>query len=857
MKTAQPDLPASLQGLPRIPTDPRPKAWSSNEAVWIRDDSQWPTVVDPVTKVETQIIPQHQGLLTGIPSNNLCVIDVDNQTGKQGGDPNTDLHFQQVCAWLDTTFGLSPETTLTCKTKSGGLHYYVQFPPELVLKNRVNLPIDQSKPTTGKASGTGSSKVAGVTQPVSDQTTQTKSGVDFRGTGGYVNIPPTPGFEWVDPSIPPITAPLTLTNWVQVQSSSYSSSSSSSTSTPDLYKLLLQPNLTEGERNDTLFRLAASWAWQLAEDPDAEAMLTTMLFAAADRTTPPYRGSKEDAELLSMVTRTLERARDKLATRRATLHLATPTNRSNLSSNYFDPSCYQAQSGMLLPPDSDGLARRLLLLNPPLAYSEGTGWWRKDRVWKPLNTLDLQLKIIDTLNELLDQERTAGQDHKLLARMRSRYGNNVEQVEKALRPLFFTPELSNLDLREYAHLIGFTNGVLDLSSPTTPQLIPEAPDGTYPLTWFDYEIPTDWSTQIPTPVWDSIVYNLASGDPHYIHYIHQLLGYTLLGTNQDQAFLLMIGAAAAGKSAFVNAVLKVFPSPAGTSMSPDIFSSRTSEATRGSALRASMGARFLALSEVSAVHVLDINEIKRVTGGDELEGREAYSRTSFKFIPTFTPFIIGNDDPPFYEAASLAVKRRFIKLPITSSLPPSDRMPMNQLLNHIQQERPGILLKILDGLASYVSSGKTIQELAPSVVSTSTTQMLDNADIFLPFIENELVFEPQASTPSASLKLAMQSYMRQVQGLSTKETPGVKAIKQRVLSMGVSNRHTETGQVYQGVRLKNPSESPTHMALNWDPVASRMIVTFDEQVWHDDNNQPTRFYKNPKPSAQLQVVSTS
>jgi len=95
------------------------------------------------------------GVPTGTVSG-LCVIDVDIKNGQQGK------------AWLDENADALPPTR-THKTRSGGLHLLSRMPEGIDIRN-------------------SASRVA--------------PGVDVRGNGGYVIVPPSPGYAVADDSEP-------------------------------------------------------------------------------------------------------------------------------------------------------------------------------------------------------------------------------------------------------------------------------------------------------------------------------------------------------------------------------------------------------------------------------------------------------------------------------------------------------------------------------------------------------------------------------------------------------------------------------------------------------------------------------
>jgi len=782
--------------------------WSTDESVWVRSDDDWPKVKDPVTGIEAPLIPEHQGLLTGMPSGNICVLDVDNKRGTP---------YQQVLDWLSSTWNLSPETTLACATKSGGMHLYIQVPAEQgTLNNRANMPVPD------------------IDGP---------SGLDFRGTGGYVNIPPTPGYTWLN-DLTPLVPPPEFFEWFRSSSNSQDDLSA----TDVLYKAL-QGELTEGERNDLLFKLASKLAYAFRAEPETTAvsLIHNNLLTAANNTKPPYRGQKEDEELLSMAQRAYTYIQNKLS---QPAPVPSPAAQTATQKTLFTQQLlqsYNPQTALELPADRLGFSLRIQTLQPQLIHIPSTGWWYKDRVWKHIHENLLFQQLIPVFSYIEQEELKAGAEAKHVARLRACYGNDSSPMMKALADVFSQPYV-DFDNPEYRRYIGFTNGVYDLQDHTFTD---EAPEGTYPTTYFEYEYS---ATLQATPYWDKIVMHLSGGDKETFDFIHTLLGYALLGTNPESKFILLIGAAAAGKSAFINACLSLFSGSAGATLPAETFTRNTSEGSRGSHLFRAMSARFVSIPEVGAAQVLDIEQIKKLTGNDTITARLLYSREQFEFKAGFLPFMVGNIDPPFYESSSLAIRRRFIKIPVNHSLPSSERIPHIDEL--VLNERPYIMNKLLQYLKQYQESSHTLDDYISARAHQATIDMLDGQDLFKSFIENECVLDPMAYTYSMNLTKAMQAYVQEVEGFSS--TPSSRSLKRRLLEIdGIRQHRHKFGQRLVGIRLKNPSESPTGMALRYDMVRGSLDVTFYEQAAHDDNNQPLAYYKpGGDTQAGLKVVKS-
>lgn len=184
------------------------------------------------------------GIATG---NGIVVldVDVDHERGKYGDETLADLERQ---------YGKLPDTW-TCLTGSGGLHYYFAC----------------DDPALTVAVGF-------------------VSGLDYRGSGGYVIAPPSVhpdtgrAYEWEASSTPTSVALAPLPDW--------------------LHNLMLQGRkkkaqgkIAEGQRNDKLFRLAASLR---ARGLTVEEITAAVMEANKSRCTPPLSEDEVESICMSM-----------------------------------------------------------------------------------------------------------------------------------------------------------------------------------------------------------------------------------------------------------------------------------------------------------------------------------------------------------------------------------------------------------------------------------------------------------------------------------------------------------------------------------------------------------------------------
>jgi len=188
------------------------------------------------------------GILTGETSG-LYVVDVDL---KSGGD----VSLMELCERA----GVEWPETLTVLTGSGGFHYYFQHPQGLDLRN-----------TSAKLG----------------------PGIDTRGNGGFVVAPPSllasgNRYAWVN-DLAPAPLPESLLKLLTEEKATTSARPGGPARARGKSAPAIGAVITEGGRNETLFRIGCSMRGKGAELPEIEAEL---LDINARRCSPPLPESE-------------------------------------------------------------------------------------------------------------------------------------------------------------------------------------------------------------------------------------------------------------------------------------------------------------------------------------------------------------------------------------------------------------------------------------------------------------------------------------------------------------------------------------------------------------------------------------
>ena len=350
------------------------------------------------------------------------------------------------------------------------------------------------------------------------------------------------------------------------------------------------------------------------------------------------------------------------------------------------PSSGQAEDGVSAPAASDDfLAVRFAQLHGAdwkfvQAWGVWFNWtgcrWARDEVGGAVNAVRLVCR-----NEAVTIDKPA--EARRLAS--SKTIQAVHRIASSDPKIALSPD----SFDQHPMQINTPAGVLDLE---TGDLQPHARD--LLLTQITRASPGDGC-----PRWLAFLATVTGGDHDLQAYLARLAGYCLSGSTKEQAFFLLHGSGANGKSVFLQTLAWVLGDYAATAAA-DTFSSRgqTRHLSELAGLRA---ARLVLVSETEVGEGWAEARIKQVTGGEKLRANFMY-RDHFEFIPQFKLLVASNHRPVLNEVGE-AMRRRLHLIPFTITIPPAERNP--DLADLLKAEADGILGWMIDGCADWQGCG--------------------------------------------------------------------------------------------------------------------------------------------------------
>lgn len=476
--------------------------------------------------------------------------------------------------------------------------------------------------------------------------------------------------------------------------------------------------------------------------------------------------------------------------------------------------------------EGDGILFAALLENK-LLYASSTGSWYvwRGHAWRR-DTTDLVLGLVRYVTarygeEILAlEERIAKskaendeEDHKVFARAWERKIGLLEKKIAGLRNdkgrnaclRFACTHLDNpfaiegTEFDKDPWLLGVRNGVIDLRS---GGLFPGEPGQLV-----SKQCSCAYDPDLDTSEWEQFLLDIYAGDQELVDFMQILLGYGITGFTTEHIFPFLIGRGRNGKSLFINAVVRVLGDYAAV-VPCELFlknnQPRAANSTDPGIMKLE-GLRLAMSSEVEEGARFSAQQVKRLTGGDRLEGRNPYDRELRNFEPTHLNIMIGNHepvpptgDPAFWDRTFLINHPvRFVKAnpdPVKG-----ERLADPDIEEKLAALDQQILAWMVVGTGRWLRAGRKV--VPPLSVLKSTEEYQVDTDWIGQFL-GACCDRSTGETGSTTLYVAFVHWYRETINAKKNQTPSQRAFGLKLKARGeyASVRRAD-GIYYQGLAL--------------------------------------------------------
>lgn len=631
--------------------------------------------------------------------NGLVVLDVDtdHDAGKFGDETLSDLERQ---------YGPLPETW-TCLTGGGGIHYYFQC----------------DDPALTVAAGFA-------------------PGLDYRGAGGYVIVPPsihpTTGraYEW-EASSTPTSVPLApLPDW--------------------LHRLMLQGKrgkpkqakgkeapgkVTEGRRNEEMFHLAASLRAKGLTVAEITAALTE---ANKTRCDPPL--SKREIETICQSTGRYERGPVAAAT-----DSVKPPDYSDAGNAAVFSRVYQKD----------------------IIFVDALGWlwwdgkrWERDDHKATAWALELSEKM---LQEAKEENRAALLQVADATAKHAETGSeeDADALEKAKADA--TRAKAYLTHAKNSRNAVRIKNMLELSKPglvikadkldanpfdlNTPAGIVDLTSGRlrpHERAAYCSQITQTGPDNRGMEMWSDFLDTITCGDGSIRGFLQLVAGMSLIGAVYQEGIIIAHGGGRNGKSTYFNALGTVLGDYTG---SIDIKVITTDRANKGASLATLRGRRLVITGELEEHQRLSVATLKQLASTDRLVIEEKFKQP--ETVKQTHTLVLFTNHLPRVGSTDNGTWRRLIVVPFNGVIPAGTGI--QNYADVLAKEAGGAILTwAIEGAVNFVRNGFRLQ--IPEVVEEATEAYRAKEDWITNFVSERCIKEPSAKIGARSLYLAYKEW---------------------------------------------------------------------------------------------------
>ena len=290
------------------------------------------------------------------------------------------------------------------------------------------------------------------------------------------------------------------------------------------------------------------------------------------------------------------------------------------------------------------------------------------------------------------------QEHGKKAISEAINAHNYPRIQAMLKLAVSEPKISvtESELNQDPYKLGVINGAVDLRS---GRFEPNRPD--FLIT---RHCQAEFIDDEPCPLWLRFLDDLFQSDQETIDCVQRLLGYTLIGSSQEEILIICYGFGSNGKSVFNNVIQSIVGEYAFTAPTSLLALRRSGDAAPRNDLAALNGARYVSINEFQAGDRLDEQIVKTLAGRERISARFLH-KEFFEYQPAFTPWLRTNHKP-IVTGEDDGIWRRLVLLRFARQFLDDEKDP--NLEEKLLRERNGILQWMLEGTRLYLEHGLSL-----------------------------------------------------------------------------------------------------------------------------------------------------
>lgn len=286
--------------------------------------------------------------------------------------------------------------------------------------------------------------------------------------------------------------------------------------------------------------------------------------------------------------------------------------------------------------------------------------------------------------------------------------------------------------------------------------------------------------------WRAFIQRITGGDADMMGYLQRIAGYCLTGRTDEQAFFLLHGSGANGKTVFLEVLAAILGSYAQTAPLDTFMAARADRQQND--LAGLDGARMVIATETEVGRPWAEARIKAVTGGDRIAVRRLYGEF-FETVPAYKLLIAGNHRPRL-TGGGTSMARRLHLAPFDTVIPEGERD--GRLRDKLLDERSGILSWMIEGCRTWQDQGLA----PPRKVREAVASYFDAEDFVADWIAEDCEVGPGHKARVADL---YASWRLKAESLGI--GPGnARDLGERLRSLGYESFRTGRARGWKGIR---------------------------------------------------------
>lgn len=262
-----------------------------------------------------------------------------------------------------------------------------------------------------------------------------------------------------------------------------------------------------------------------------------------------------------------------------------------------------------------------------------------------------------------------------------------------------------------------------------------------------------YNENVNSTLFREFIDTVLENDVEKIKYIQKLFGYSLTGNTFLEEFYILYGPTTRnGKSTLLESFSYVLGNAKGYAIPTNAESFSTNNITNGKQASGDIarlkGFRFVNIDEIPENMILNVSQIKKLTGRDTITARKLY-KDEFDFIPEFKLFFNVNH-LPIINDTTLFDSDRVKVIKFNKHFSKSEQNP--NLKNQLKSDEcvNEIFNWSLEGLKQFNLEGA----IAPPIIVADTAEYQQSSDIFKNFMADCLI----ASSKNETAKTIYEGY---------------------------------------------------------------------------------------------------